>query len=54
MRQWSVSSVALDLTVRQLDSLIQRGRDWPWNGYELRKMKEVGRYPDHSKIKKCI
>jgi hypothetical protein len=54
MRQWSVSSVALDLTARQLDGLIQRGRDWPWNGYELRKRKEVGRYPDRSKIRKRI
>jgi hypothetical protein len=54
MRQWSVSSVALNLTVRQLDGLIQRGRDWPWNGYELRKMKEAGRYPDRSKTKKRI
>jgi hypothetical protein len=54
MRQWSVSSVALDLTARQLDGLIQRGRDWPWNGYELRKRKEAGRYPDRSKIRKRI
>jgi hypothetical protein len=24
---------------------IERGRGWPWNGYELRLMKDAGKYP---------
>jgi hypothetical protein len=40
-----VSSAVLDLTERQLAALIERGRGWPWNGYELRLMKEAGKYP---------
>jgi hypothetical protein len=35
----------LNLTDQQLAALIQRGRGWPWNGYELRLMKEAGKYP---------
>jgi hypothetical protein len=45
MRQWNLSSVALDLTGHQLAGLYLRGRGWPWNGYELRKMKAAGKYP---------
>jgi hypothetical protein len=45
IRRWSVSSAVLHLTEQQLGALIERGRGWPWNGYELRLMKEAGRYP---------
>jgi hypothetical protein len=45
IRRWGVSSVGLNLTERQLAALIERGRGWPWNGYELRLMKEAGKYP---------
>jgi hypothetical protein len=45
IRRWGVSSAVLNLTDRQLAALIERGRGWPWNGYELRLMKEAGRYP---------
>ena len=45
LRRWGVSSAVLNLTDRQLAALIQRGRGWPWNGYELRLMKESGNYP---------
>jgi hypothetical protein len=45
IRRWGVSSAVLDLSERQLAALIKRGRGWPWNGYELRLMKEAGRYP---------
>lgn len=31
----------LKLCDRQLAQLIERGEAWPWNGYELRKMKEA-------------
>ena len=40
-----LSSAVLDLSERQLATLIERGRGWPWNGYELRLMKEAGKYP---------
>jgi len=29
----------------QTNALIERGRGWPWNGYELRLMKDAGKYP---------
>lgn len=32
IRCWNVSSVAWQLTDRQLAQLIERGRGWPWNG----------------------
>jgi hypothetical protein len=35
----------LELSDAQLAGLIERGRGWPWNGYELRLMKQAGRYP---------
>jgi hypothetical protein len=53
LRRWGVSSVALDLTARQFEQLNERGRGWPWNGYELRKMKEAGRYPSRIQTQKC-
>jgi hypothetical protein len=45
LRRWNVSSVALDLTETQIAALIERGRGWPWNGYELGLMKRAGSYP---------
>jgi hypothetical protein len=33
------------LTTKQRHQLRARGIGWPWNGYELRKMKEAGTYP---------
>lgn len=45
IRRWGTSSVVWQLTDRQLAQLIERGKGWPWNGYELRKMKEAGKYP---------
>lgn len=33
------------LSDRQFAQLIKRGEGWLWNGYELRKMKEAGKYP---------
>ena len=45
MRRWGVSSVALDLSEGQLAALIKRGQGWPWNGFELRQMKEASKYP---------
>lgn len=45
IRRWGVSSVALDLTERQIAALIERGKKWPWNGYDLLQMKAAGKYP---------
>lgn len=45
IRRWGSSTVALWLTERQFAQLIDRGKGWPWNGYELRKMKMAGTYP---------
>jgi hypothetical protein len=45
IRRWGFSSVVWQLTDRQLAQLIERGAGWPWNGYELRTMKEAGLYP---------
>lgn len=45
IKAWGVSSVVWHLTDRQLGQLTERGKGWPWNGYELRKMKEAGKYP---------
>ncbi len=45
IRRWGASSVVWQLTDRQLAQLIERAEGWPWNGYELRKMKEAGKYP---------
>ena|ERR1700733_6696010 len=43
IRCWGSNSAVLELTDIQLAALIDRGR--PWNGYELRLMKQAGRYP---------
>jgi hypothetical protein len=45
LRSWHVSSVPLFLSDKQLGELIERGKVWPWTGYELKQMKEAGRYP---------
>jgi hypothetical protein len=45
IRRWGSSTVVLQLTDRQLKQLIERGKGWPWNGYELRQMKLAGKYP---------
>jgi hypothetical protein len=42
---WGTSSVALELTDRQLAQLVERGKGWPWSGYELLQMKKAGKYP---------
>jgi len=39
------STVVWYLTHRQLAQLIERGKGWPWNGYELRAMKQADKYP---------
>jgi hypothetical protein len=45
IRRWGCSSAVVMLADSKLAVLIERGRGWPWNGYELRKMKEAGKYP---------
>jgi hypothetical protein len=45
IRCWGVSSVALELREQQYGKLVERGKGWPWNGYELRLMKKAGKYP---------
>jgi hypothetical protein len=45
IRCWGSNSAVLELSDAQLAGLIERGRGWPWNGYELRLMKQAGRYP---------
>jgi hypothetical protein len=45
IRCWSSNSAVLELSDAQLAGLIERGRGCPWNGYELRLMKQAGRYP---------
>jgi hypothetical protein len=45
LRRWNFSSAVLHLTEPKYRVLIERGRGWPWNGYELKKMKEAGRDP---------
>ena len=52
IRRWGVSSAVLNLTDQQLAALIERGRGWPWNGYELRLMKEAGKYPPQRSIER--
>jgi len=44
-QRWGLSSPVLDLPFRKVAALIERGKGWPWNGYELKKMKPVGKYP---------
>jgi hypothetical protein len=43
--RWGLSSVALELREQQYAELGERGKGWPWNGYELRLMKKAGKYP---------
>ncbi len=43
--RWGVGGGLLHLTTKQRHQLIARRQGWPWNGYELQKMKEAGRYP---------
>jgi hypothetical protein len=43
--RWGVGEATLHLTSRQRHQLIARGQGWPWTGYELRRMKDVGRPP---------
>jgi hypothetical protein len=45
LRRWGIGSVHMQLTDKQLSDLVARERGWPWNGYELRLMKEAGKYP---------
>jgi hypothetical protein len=45
LRRWGIGSVHMQLTDSQLSGLAGRKRDWPWSGYELRLMKEAGKYP---------
>jgi hypothetical protein len=45
LRRWGIGSVHIQLTDKQLSDLVARERGWPWNGYELRLMKEAGKYP---------
>ena len=45
IQRWGFSTVVWHLDDRKLAQLIERGRGWPWNGYELKKMKEAGQYP---------
>jgi len=45
IRRWGISGVEWWLSDRKLAQLIERGRGWPWNGYELSKMKDAGKYP---------
>jgi hypothetical protein len=45
IRRWGFNSAVVSLTDAKLAALIKRGEGWPWNGYELRQMKEGGKYP---------
>jgi hypothetical protein len=45
LRRWGTGSVHMQLTDSELSALAERKRGWPWNGYELRLMKEAGKYP---------
>ena len=37
--------VVWNITDRQLAQLVERGKGWPWNGYQLIQMKRAGSYP---------
>jgi hypothetical protein len=43
--RWGVGGGNLHLSGRERHQLIARGHGCPWTGYDLRKMKEAGRYP---------
>jgi hypothetical protein len=40
-----VSFLAVLLDDQQYSFPLERGKAWPWNGYELKRMKQAGRYP---------
>ena len=44
-RQWSHGSAEFELTPEKFATLRRRAEGWPWNGYELQKMREQGKYP---------
>jgi hypothetical protein len=54
IRKWNVSSAVLNLTDQQLAALIERGRGWPWNGYELVKMKKAGSIPPERLVERLL
>ena len=39
------STIHLHLTDSERAGLIERGRGWPWTGYNLLRMREQGKYP---------
>ena len=39
------STVHLHLTKSERAGLIERGRGWPWNGYDLLQMRAAGKHP---------
>ena len=45
IRRWGVGGGTLHLSSRERFQLIAKGQGWPWNGYELGKMKAAGKYP---------
>ena len=45
IRRWGSNSAVVWLSDAKLKGLIERGRGWPWTGYELVQMKEAGKYP---------
>ena len=45
IRRWGFNSAVVWLADAKLAALIKRGEGWPWNGYELKRMKEAGKYP---------
>jgi hypothetical protein len=45
LKRWGVGGGLLHLTTKQYHQLRARRVGWPWNGYELQKMKEAGTYP---------
>jgi hypothetical protein len=44
-KRWSVGGGTLHLTGKQWHQLRARRVGWPWNGYELQRMKDAGTYP---------
>jgi hypothetical protein len=50
IRRWGCSSAVVMLTDAKLTALIERGRGWPWDGYQLRLMKAAGRYPPARRV----
>ncbi|HTF65101.1 MAG TPA: hypothetical protein VK638_20690 [Edaphobacter sp.] len=43
LRRWSHGSAHMLLDDRQLKTLAERARGWPWTGYELIQMRKAGR-----------